>query len=84
MIEYYPDSIYYPRETVVAKYQKGELAKIEERLMEFARRHRNRIWIISKEDSSEPSNEILLDNLRATKKFGTATKNKKARKIRKK
>ncbi|MCI5599848.1 MAG: hypothetical protein MR362_00930 [Hallerella sp.] len=33
--------------------------------MEFARRHRNRIWIISKEDSSEPSNEILLDNLRA-------------------
>ena len=65
MIEYYPDSIYYPRETVVAKYQKGELAKIEERLMEFARRHRNRIWIISKEDSSEPSNEILLDNLRA-------------------
>ena len=65
MIEYYPDSIYYPRETVEAKYKKGELAKVEERLMGFAERHKNRVWIISKEDSSEPSNEGLLDNLRA-------------------
>ena len=65
MIEYYPDSIYYPRETVEAKYKKGELAKVEERLMGFAERHKNRVWIISKEDSSEPSNEVLLDNLRA-------------------
>ncbi|MDD7298589.1 hypothetical protein [Fibrobacter intestinalis] len=65
MIEYYPESIYYPRETVEAKYKKGELAKVEERLMGFAERHKNRVWIISKEDSSEPSNEVLLDNLRA-------------------
>ena len=65
MIEYYPDSIYYPRETVEAKYKKGELATVEERLMGFAERHKNRVWIISKEDSSEPSNEVLLDNLRA-------------------
>ena len=65
MIEYYPDSIYYPRETVEAQYKKGELAKVEERLMGFAERHKNRVWIISKEDSSEPSNEVLLDNLRA-------------------
>ena len=65
MIEYYPDSIYYPRETVEAKYKKGELAKVEERLMGFAERHKNRVWIISKEDSSEPSNEVLLDHLRA-------------------
>ena len=65
MIEYYPDSIYYPRETVEAKYKKGELAKVEERLMGFAERHKNRVWIISKEDSSEPSNEVLVDNLRA-------------------
>ena len=65
MIEYYPDSIYYPRETVEAKYKKGELAKVEQRLMGFAERHKNRVWIISKEDSSEPSNEVLLDNLRA-------------------
>ena len=65
MIGYYPDSIYYPRETVEAKYKKGELAKVEERLMGFAERHKNRVWIISKEDSSEPSNEVLLDNLRA-------------------
>lgn len=65
MIEYYPDSIYYPREAVFAKYERGELSKVEKNLLGFAKRHRNRIWIISREDSSEPSDEVLLDNLRA-------------------
>ncbi|MBS7391941.1 MAG: hypothetical protein KIG51_07630, partial [Fibrobacter sp.] len=65
MIEYYPDSIYYPREAVEAKYAKGELDKIEQRLLGFAERHKNRVWAISKEDSATPSDEVLLDNLRA-------------------
>ena len=65
MIEYYPDSIYYPREAVEAKYAKGELDKIEQRLLGFAERRKNRVWAISKEDSATPSDEVLLDNLRA-------------------
>lgn len=65
MIEYYPDSIYYPREAVEAKYAKGELSKVELRLLGFAERHKNRVWTISKEDSANPSDGVLLDNLRA-------------------
>lgn len=65
MIEYYPDSIYYPREAVEAKYKKGDLAKMEERLFGFAKRHKDQIWTISKEDCSNPSDDVLLDNLRA-------------------
>lgn len=65
MIEYYPDSIYYPREVVEAKYAKGELSKVELRLLGFAERHKNRVWTISKEDSANPSDGVLLDNLRA-------------------
>lgn len=65
MIEYYPDSIYYPREAVEAKYAKGELDKVELRLLGFAERHKNRVWTISKEDSANPSDDVLLDNLRA-------------------
>lgn len=65
MIEYYPDSIYYPREAVEAKYKKGELSKTEERLFGFAKRHKDQIWTISKEDCSNPSDDVLLDNLRA-------------------
>lgn len=65
MIEYYPDSIYYPREAVEAKYAKGELSKVELRLLGFAERHKNRVWTISKEDSANPSDDVLLDNLRA-------------------
>lgn len=65
MIEYYPDSIYYPREAVEAKYAKGELDKVELRLLGFAERHKNRVWTISREDSENPSDDVLLDNLRA-------------------
>lgn len=65
MIEYYPDSIYYPREAVEAKYEKGELSKVELRLLGFAERHKNCVWAISKEDSANPSDGVLLDNLRA-------------------
>ncbi|MCK9181907.1 MAG: hypothetical protein M0P13_03375 [Fibrobacteraceae bacterium] len=65
MIEFYPDSIYYPREAVEEKYKKGELATAEKRLIGFAERHKNRIWVISREDSETPSDEVLLDNLRA-------------------
>ena len=65
MITFYPNSIYYPKEAVEEKYQKGELATTERRVLDFAERHKNRIWVISREDSDNPSDEVLLDNLRA-------------------
>jgi hypothetical protein len=65
MIEFYPQSIYYPREAVEAKFASGELQATEKRLLEFAERHRSAIWESALEDSSEPTDAILLDNLRA-------------------
>ncbi len=65
MIEFYPQSIYYPREAVEAKLLSGELLATEKRLLEFAERHRLAIWETAKEDASEPTDAILLDNLRA-------------------
>lgn len=65
MIEFYPQSIYYPREAVEAKLVNGELQATEKRLFEFAERHRSAIWETAKEDASEPTDSILLDNLRA-------------------
>ena len=40
MIEFYPNSIYYPREAVEEKLAKGELTKTEEHLMGWTERHR--------------------------------------------
>ena len=65
MIEFYPNTINYPREAVEAKFEKGELKSTENRLLEFAERHRKRVWVISSEDSVNPDDELLLDNLRA-------------------
>lgn len=65
MIEFYPQSIYYPREAVEAKLKSGELQATEKRLLEFAERHRSAIWEAAKEDADAPSDSILLDNLRA-------------------
>ena len=56
-------SIYYPR-SVEPNLQAGTQAT-EKRLLEFAERHRSAIWESALEDSSEPTDAILLDNLRA-------------------
>lgn len=65
MIEFYPKSIYYPREAVEEKLAKGELQSTEKQLFGFALRHRDEIQTLAKEDESQPSDETLLDNLRA-------------------
>ena len=65
MIEFYPNSIYYPREAVEEKLAKGELARTEKHLMGWTERHRGEIWDCARDDSDNPSDEILLDNLRA-------------------
>ena len=65
MIEFYPNSIYYPREAVEEKLAKGELQKTEKHLMGWTERHRGEIWDCARDDSEDPTDEILLDNLRA-------------------
>ena len=65
MIEFYPNSIYYPREAVEAKLAKGELKATESHLISWTERHRGEIWDCARDDSENPSDEILLDNLRA-------------------
>ena len=65
MIEFYPNSIYYPREAVDEKLAKGELEKTKKYLIGWTERHREEIWECAREDAEQPSDEILLDNLRA-------------------
>lgn len=65
MIDFYPNSIYYPREAVEEKLSKGELQKTEKHLMGWTERHRGEIWDCARDDSDNPTDEILLDNLRA-------------------
>ncbi len=65
MIEFYPKSIYYPRETVEEKFAAGELQFQEKQLFDFTARHRDEIIVLAKEDEMNPSDETLLDNLRA-------------------
>ena len=65
MIEFYPNSIYYPREAVDEKLAKGELEKTKKYLFGWTERHRDEIWECAREDAEQPSDEILLDNLRA-------------------
>jgi hypothetical protein len=65
MIEFYPNSIYYPREAVDEKLAKGELEKTKKYLIGWTERHRDEIWECAREDAENPTDEILLDNLRA-------------------
>src|SRR5690554_79141 len=71
MIEFYPQSIYYPREAVETKLERGELQVTEKRLFEFAERHRDAIWEAAQEDIKDskdpvnPSDDILINNLKA-------------------
>lgn len=65
MIEFYPNTIYYPREAVEEKLANGELDKTEKHLLGWTERHRGEIWDCAREDSPTPTDEILLDNLRA-------------------
>lgn len=65
MIDFYPNSIYYPREAVEEKLVKGELQKTERHLFGWTERHRGEIWDCAREDADQPSDEMLLDNLRA-------------------
>ena len=65
MIDFYPNSIYYPREAVEEKLAKGELQQTEKHLLSWTERHRGEIWDCARDDSENPTDEILLDNLRA-------------------
>ena len=64
MLEFYPQSIYYPREAVEEKYRKGELRLTESRLIGFVERHREEIMEIAYDESTQPGDLALLDAVR--------------------
>lgn len=64
MLEFYPQSIYYPREAVEEKYRKGELRLTESRLIGFVERHREEIMEIAYDESTQPGDSALLDAVR--------------------
>lgn len=65
MIEFFPESIYYTREAVEDKFAKGKLARMEKDLFNFTTRHKSEILELAREDEADPSDETLLDNVRA-------------------
>ncbi|MDR1759537.1 MAG: hypothetical protein LBR60_03315 [Fibrobacter sp.] len=67
MINFYPNTFYYPRERVEEKFANGELQAMQKMLLDFVERHRENIWIVA-QDENEPgviSDESLLDGLRS-------------------
>ena len=72
MLEFYPKTIYYPRDAVEKKIAAGDLNFLEKQLFLFVNRHKKDILDLSKEDEAVPSEETILDNLRAyILSFGT-------------
>ena len=64
MVEYYPQTIYYPKEEVEKKWRNGELATVESRLIEFIRRHGQILVEVAKDDNPNPGTEEYLDAIR--------------------
>ncbi len=55
MIEYFPQTIYYPKDEVERKWRTGELAQVETRLLEFIDRHAQILMDIAMDSIPEPS-----------------------------
>lgn len=72
MIEYFPQTIYYPKDEVERKWRNGELAYVEDRLVDFIRRNGVVLLDIAKDALPEekynsdemPSAEDFLDAIR--------------------
>ncbi|HSQ41506.1 MAG TPA: hypothetical protein VLM37_04415 [Fibrobacteraceae bacterium] len=64
MIEYYPQTIYYPKEEVEKKWRNGELTHVEGRLLDFIRRHAMILMEMAKDETPEPGTEEYLDAIR--------------------
>jgi hypothetical protein len=61
MLEFYPQTIYYPREVAEAKFNAGELSRMQGYLLDFVERHREDIWALAYDGAASPSQEDLLD-----------------------
>jgi len=64
MVEYYPQTIYYPKDEVEKKWRNGDLAHVETRLLEFVRRHAMTLVDVAKDDNENPGPEEYLDAIR--------------------
>jgi len=64
VVEYYPQTIYYPKDEVEKKWRNGDLALVESRLLDFIRRHAMTIVEVAKDDTAEPESDEYLDAIR--------------------
>jgi hypothetical protein len=64
VVEYYPQTIYYPQDEVEKKWRNGELTHVESRLLNFITRHATVIIEVAKDETPEPGTEELLDAIR--------------------
>jgi hypothetical protein len=61
LVEYYPHTIYYPKDEVEKKWRNGDLALVESRLLDFIRRHAMIIIEIAQDESENPTSDEYLD-----------------------
>jgi hypothetical protein len=64
MVEYFPQTIYYPKDEVEKKWRNGDLAHVESRLLDFIKRHCIIIIEVAKDECATPGTEEFLDAIR--------------------
>lgn len=64
MVEYFPQTIYYPKEEVEKKWRNGELSQVESRLLDFIRRHASILVDVAKDECENPGTDEYLDAIR--------------------
>ena len=64
MVEYFPQTIYYPKEEVENKWRNGELGQVEARLLDFIKRHAEILIEVAKDENPSPGAEEYLDAIR--------------------
>lgn len=64
MVEYFPQTIYYPQDEVEKKWRNGELTQVESRLIDFIRRHAQILVEVAKDETPNPGTEEYLDAIR--------------------
>lgn len=60
-MKFYPKHIYYPLESVLKKYEKGELNKVVVNLYDFVERHKENIIVLANEKKDMPIDQALID-----------------------
>jgi hypothetical protein len=70
-MEYYPKSIYYPRESVDSKFESGELNKLFQHLLDFVVRHQSDILVMANELNGSTDETLLEATRKLVLRLGT-------------